>query len=190
VRDPNLDPWTQCAACEQAKLVVAFERYLPGKTYLSEKVFMPMEHGAIPIYRGNGHKWMDLLSVNRKAFLDRNDYRTEEDFARAVVDLLKDNERMLAMQREPVFTDESMAYKRVMFFKNPGAIGENGIPELYRYVRTEPKFAHLLNKQVLAVWIPLVPVADDIFKVLFNVSRVVRLKSAECADAEFDWCCS
>ena len=46
--------WGECPECDDAKMIVAFENYANGGDYLSEKAYLPAQHGAIPLYEGNG----------------------------------------------------------------------------------------------------------------------------------------
>jgi len=161
-------------------------------SYLSEKLFIPMNYGAIPVYRGNGHQWFDQLTVNHEAFLDRANYKSDEELGHAIVNLLRNSTRMLQIQREPVFKDESVAYKRANFYLYPEEIGKEGIPEIYEFVRSSERFARVLNKSVLTYSIPYTRVKTKaqggILKVLFGADKVVR-RDDQCADVEFDWCC-
>ena len=104
--------------------MLSFERYQNGSDYLSEKLFLPLEHGAIPAYFGNGQKIIDMLKVNRKSYVDRSDFESAEAFADKIIDLLRHPEELQRMQNEPVFHDPEMAFKRILFFSPPLRFGE------------------------------------------------------------------
>lgn len=68
--------------------MIAFERFEQGHEYLSEKLFIPLEYGAVPAYYGNGHRLMESLTVNPKSFLDRTKFPNDQAFAEHIVSLL------------------------------------------------------------------------------------------------------
>ena len=100
---PDTGLWYGCPECKDAKLIIAFEKVNgTGDEYLTEKPFLPMHYGAIPVYWGTGHDLMNRIGVNMKRIIDRSDYDTHESFAKAIVDLLRDPNRLSKMYDMPL----------------------------------------------------------------------------------------
>jgi len=89
-----------------AKMMLAFERMQEGYDYLSEKLFMPMVAGAIPLYFGNGQHLMDTVRVNKERVLDRGNYGNDAAFVDAVITLLQDKDRLDAFSKQQLFDPE------------------------------------------------------------------------------------
>ena len=56
--------WGECEACEESKVVMAFENFSEGYEYLSEKPFLPLEMGSLGIYIGNGIELLKECGIN------------------------------------------------------------------------------------------------------------------------------
>ena len=172
--------------------MLAFERFSEGYEYLSEKLLLPMEYGAIPAYRGNGHQWIDWLSINREAFIDRNSFSSDEAFAKGIVELLRDPQRMDRMQHAKAFVNLQDAKDRIFFFNEPFKIGEKGYPALVEYVRNNPLFKRLMNKQVVTYYNPRSIASIEWLRFMLNAGEMRRVTDPaefDKADIEFDWCC-
>lgn len=87
------DDWGICNECKHAKLIVSFENSSPG-TYLSEKPFLAIEHGAIPLYNGNGQELMRESGVNMGRVVDTSDFDNYDQFCKYVVELLRSPEKL------------------------------------------------------------------------------------------------
>ncbi len=141
--DPNFySMYTKCKECTDAKLMLAAENYNDDHIYLSEKFFLPITHGCIPLYIGNGDVFLqDQLNVNKNSYLTRKDYDSDQAFADAIVNLLKNPNKLKEMQRANPFTTME-GLNRIKFWANgPKQIGYWGAPELINYLRkTYPEF--------------------------------------------------
>jgi len=88
------------AAIRKAKMVVAFERFQPGMEYLSEKPFLPVRFGAVPLYYGNGQRLAASQGVDVLPWIDRADSPSDEAFAERVVTLARDLPDALDVRRQ------------------------------------------------------------------------------------------
>ncbi len=81
------------------KFVIAFENSI-ADGYITEKIIIPMSANAIPLYWGTS-------SVNKyfnpDSFLSCDNYESLSAMARAVIELDQDEQRYLAMLRQPFF---------------------------------------------------------------------------------------
>ncbi len=81
------------------KFVIAFENSI-ADGYITEKIIIPMSANAIPLYWGTP-------SVNKyfnpDSFLSCDNYESLSAMARAVIELDQDEQRYLAMLRQPFF---------------------------------------------------------------------------------------
>jgi len=116
-----------------AKMMLSFERPREGYDYLSEKLFVPMVAGAIPVYFGNGQHLMDTVGVNKERVLDRGNYGNDMAFVDAVINLLKDKERLDAFSKQKPFLDMSTQLPVVD-------------PKLRALVDSNPKFKTLRDR--------------------------------------------
>jgi hypothetical protein len=89
--------WGICDECKDAKMIVSFEHFAAGFQYLSEKPFLPLEFGAIPLYHGNGQSFMDACGLNTKRLIDVSHFPTYSLFCQHVVDMLKLPSRLQAL---------------------------------------------------------------------------------------------
>lgn len=185
--------WLKCEVeCPKSKIILAFERATPGLDYLGEKLFLPLYYGAIPAYRGNGHRLMDKLTLNRKSFIDRNSFASDEEFAKGIVALLKDEKRLEEIQREPIYENYPVAAARMNFWNDPERYAEKGIPEILKFIKNSPRFRPFLNRDVIYYWTPREDHnVEKVVKVLLNARNVVKLPNARAneADVEVDRCC-
>lgn len=181
--------WATCEECKQSKIVLAFERYYDKKlAYLSEKLFHGFENGAIPAYHGTGEPWIDLLTVNRNAFINRASFDSDEAFAHGIVALLRNTQKIQRMQEEHVFTDIRNAKYRALFWKNATA---EGSPELTRFINTSPSFAPLRKRRILTYYSTranrLVP--PHVLQYLFEPQYLKRVYIPYGADLYITGCC-
>ena len=169
--------------------MLSFERFKHGHHYLSEKLFLPLEYGAVPAYYGNGHTILDMLNVNTKAFIDRLDFESDEAFADKIVHLLHHPEELQRMQDEPAFHDVETARKRVMFLHPVGKIGEEGNPELYKILRENDRFKKFINGANIKIRATGVDYGGLVKHVL-NISSIQNVTDPdECVDIEVHGCC-
>jgi len=112
--------WYECPECGDATVVLAVENYVPGSEYLSEKVFLAIAHGSLPVYVGNGERLLRQAGVNMDRVLvgasgdaniiadedladediadeDVSQDIADENIARRVVELLRDRRRVEEM---------------------------------------------------------------------------------------------
>lgn len=80
--------WGECKECQDAKMIVSFENYTDGLAYLSEKPFLPLEFGAVPLYHGNGQSLMHACGVNAARLIDASTFPDYSLFCQHVVDML------------------------------------------------------------------------------------------------------
>jgi hypothetical protein len=87
----QVNVWESCPECAQAKMMIAFENYdvLSEDEYLSEKPFLPLVYGALPLYEGSGQLLMREMGINPKKMLDRAVFESDGDFVREIVRLAK-----------------------------------------------------------------------------------------------------
>ena len=172
--------------------MISFERFYHNMDYLSEKLFIPFEYGAIPVYMGNGHSIMDLLTVNRRAFVDAKNYRTVDLLADELVRLLQHPVELQQMQNEPVFLDWQQAYNRIRFVFSPLEIGEKGAPELYKIIESSDRLRGLKDRPTLSYYRlrERPPNATYMLMTMFNAGKVVEVNPlSKCPDIILDWCC-
>jgi len=162
---------------------------------MGEKPFLPLEYGAITAYHGNGQRWMDMYGVNRKKnMIDREDFKSDEEFAYGIVALLKDSARLELMQAEPVFFDPVNIEKKVRFFTDPKRVGNAAFPEISEYVRSSPRFKNMLDRPLLTYvdtrW-DTRSLGADLLATIFNATKVVKCPATdeEFADVEMYMCC-
>lgn len=169
--------------------MLAFERFQEGHHYLSEKLFIPLEHGAVAAYYGNGHSILDILTVNRNSFIDRLQFTSDEAYADRIVYLLRHPKELQRMQEEPVFYNVEMAQKRALFMVHVGNTTEEWNPELYRAFRESEKFKKFINaKRITYRAYGVNPVS--IVKHVLNITSLVRVHDPDsCVDIEVSGCC-
>lgn len=141
--DPNFySIYKQCEQCNDSKLILAVENYNDDHIYLSEKFFLPITHGSIPIYAGNGDVFLqDQLNINKNSYLTRKDYESDQAFADAIVNLLKNPNKLKEMQQADPFTTTEGLNRINIWSDGPKQIGYSGAPELIDYLRkTYPEF--------------------------------------------------
>lgn len=128
--------YAECEKCKEAKLILSIDNYNHDYTYLSEKFFLPLVYGAIPIYSGNGDNILqNVLNINNNCYLTRKNYSSDQDFANAIVELLKNKDKMKNMQIVDHFTS-SQGLDRINFWiDGPKKVGYSGAPELIDYLR-------------------------------------------------------
>ena len=169
--------------------MLSFERFQLGHHYLSEKLFMPLEHGAIPAYFGNGHSILDMLTVNRNAFLDRIEFSSDEAFADEIVDLLRHPDKLQKMQQEQIFHDLEMAKKRILFIAQLDKSNQEWNPELYHALRENAKFNRFINATNVRIRSSGVNNVE-IIKHVLNLSSIDYVHDpAACVDIEVNGCC-
>jgi hypothetical protein len=184
--------WAEChVGCKDSKIMLAFERHQPGVHYLGEKIFLPLEYGAISAYFGNGHEYLDLLRVNRRSFIDRSAFPSDDEFAENIVHLLRYPKELQKMQEEIVFFDPVMAWKRIFYFEVPELMGEAGAPELYRALRNIEKFRKLSNRSGLKVRTGGNGGQINIIQHILNITSIVHVKDEnDCPELEAFGCCA
>jgi hypothetical protein len=182
----QIDRWSFCEGCKHSKIVLAFERHTKVHNYLGEKLFLPLEYGAVPVYAGNGHPWMKLLGVNPNALLDRAQYESDNAFAEAVVGLLKDPQRLDTMQSQPVFRNVTLASGIVKMYVDPLKTGATSYPDLFARIQSTPKLRRLYGRKLITFSTS----SGDPFNVqtivkgLFHAKYAVRLERADEEDAD------
>lgn len=85
---------------QTCKFAIAFENEGGNnyQGYVTEKIIDAFVAGAVPIYWGDP----TITNVfNPKAFLNRNDYNSDQEFIEAIINVDSNSEKYLAMQREP-----------------------------------------------------------------------------------------
>lgn len=89
------------------KFSAAFENYTYDG-YVTEKIIEAFAAGTIPIYWGTEYICKEF---NPKAFINYNDFSSPNDLVEYVKAIDSDDEAYLRMMHEPVFSDDSNAYK-------------------------------------------------------------------------------
>jgi len=85
----------------EAKMMIAVSRSQDRNTEaLDEKLSKAMKYGCIAIYQGVGQRLADSVHGYPKAYLDRIQYSSDADFARAVVLTLQDSALLDSMQQK------------------------------------------------------------------------------------------
>lgn len=97
--EPRNGDWQQGKLdfLSQYKFTIAFENRKTNG-YTTEKLFQPLMANSIPIYWGNPKVVEDF---NPKAFINCNDYNSLEEVIEKIKDLDNDDEKYMAMLREP-----------------------------------------------------------------------------------------
>ena len=99
----SVHKWSEQSTLEPAlfsKMMIAMSRSQnPATESLDDKIAKPIFYGAIPLYQGTGAR---LAQENGypSSYLDRENYKSDEEFAHAVVDLARDPERIDLMQKK------------------------------------------------------------------------------------------
>jgi len=84
-----------------AKFMIAFSRsHDMAMDALDEKLSKAMRFGCIPLYHGVGQRLAQNVHKYPSAYLDRDQYASDHDFALAVVAIARDPARMDTMQAE------------------------------------------------------------------------------------------
>lgn len=83
------------ARLDEAKMIIAFEfsEKSPQSHYLSEKPFMPLVHGGLPLYRGNGQGLWTQLGLAPQKLIDRDRFDSDRAYIDEVVRILRDEQR-------------------------------------------------------------------------------------------------
>ena len=103
----NVVPSTRaCKDCQKAKVMLAFDNFVEGEPYLSEKVLFPMMNGAVSAYYGNGQDAMDMIGLNREKIIDRSDFQSDREFATALLDVASDKNKFESLTVKPNFTKD------------------------------------------------------------------------------------
>jgi hypothetical protein len=104
--------WGGCAECEESKVVVAFENFSEGYSYLSEKPFLPLETGALGIYIGNGIDLLQDAGVNVKdkfVFVGSSyDINQAPLIVKAVKDVIMNEEDAIRRMTAPAFIEKTL----------------------------------------------------------------------------------
>lgn len=127
-----------CERCKQSKIILSIDNYNDDNIYLSEKLFIPFAYGSIPAYIGNGQKFIKWADINTESYLDRINYSSDQEFAYAIVNLLRNKELLKYMQQNKKGNSNKLNF----WFKGPLSIGKNGFPELITYMRKNFDFSH------------------------------------------------
>ena len=121
------------------KFTIAFENRMTNG-YTTEKLFHPMTANSIPIYWGNP---LVVKDFNPKAFINCNDYKNFDEVIERVKELDNDDEKYMAMLREPVMNpdyDFNVYNKLEKFLTH--IINKGNHP----YVRQRNKFIRLYER--------------------------------------------
>lgn len=78
----------------------------PG--YLTERLYEALCAKTIPIYWGSGTAGLDF---NPKAFLNWHDYRNDEEFIKAIIELDQNEEKYMEMYMQPMFNNNEKKNK-------------------------------------------------------------------------------
>lgn len=89
------------------KFSIAFENS-QKEGYITEKIVQAWQAGTIPIYWGNKRV---VEEFNPKAFINVFDFESYESCIEYIKKVDQDDELYLSIQKEPIFTEESLAKK-------------------------------------------------------------------------------
>lgn len=78
----------------------------PG--YLTERLYEALCAKTIPIYWGSGTAGLDF---NPKAFLNWHDYKNDEEFIKAIIELDQNEEKYMEMYMQPMFNNNEKKNK-------------------------------------------------------------------------------
>ena len=76
-----------------------------AENYISEKVLIPRQGGAVPIYRGAPN--IDEF-INPKTMLNYDDYGSSDGLIARIIELDQDDDQYNAMLRAPFFQDDHL----------------------------------------------------------------------------------
>lgn len=186
----NTDPgsWgSDCERCRQSKIILSIDNYNNNNLYLSEKFFIPLAYGAIPAYIGNGQSFIEWNEINKECYLDRINYESDEAFAYAIVDVLKNQQKLEYMQQQKRGNSDKLSF----WYNGPLTIGDKGSPELIKYMRTHFDFSH---KDIITYYVDYHHMDDrhlflgEFLTVVFN-KPAKKIDQSPNADVIFTFCC-
>lgn len=90
------------------KFVLSFENS-SYKGYTTEKILEPIYKDCIPVYWGNTLVSRDF---NEKRFIDYNDFNTEEELIRKLIEIDENNEMAIEMIMQSPFSNVKMAHEQ------------------------------------------------------------------------------
>jgi len=128
--------------------MIAYDKSSEMGTYLSEKIWVPLVGGAIPLYSGNGDSILaNNWHYSHEKYLTRFDFASEDAFVDEVLNLLRDIPRMERMKKTPIFTGD-VGIKVCKFWQDgPLKTGEFGFYDLFQYLRKSEAFGEARKKK-------------------------------------------